>query len=72
MICLKDGRVFKFIINTETMWKKIYDFIEKFAFVRVKKHFFAFKHFESNKKLEESCIGWHLFDLVREFNRMEI
>ena len=47
------------------MWKKIYDFIEKFAFVRVKKHFFAFKHFEYNKKLEESCIGWHIFDLVR-------
>ena len=43
-----DGRLFKFRINTEMMWKKIYDNIEKFAFLRIKKHFFAFKHFEAN------------------------
>jgi hypothetical protein len=45
LIGLKDGRIFKFRINTELMWKKIYDSIEKFAFVRIKKHFFAFRHF---------------------------
>jgi hypothetical protein len=33
------------------MWKKIYDYIEVFAFVRVKKQFFAFKHYEANKQL---------------------
>jgi hypothetical protein len=48
LIGLKDGRLFKFRINTEMMWKKIYDNIEKFAFLRIKKHFFAFKHFEAN------------------------
>lgn len=36
LIGLKDGRVFKFKINTETMWKKIYDHIEAFAFVKIK------------------------------------
>lgn len=51
MIGLKDGRLFKFRINTEMMWKKIYDNIEKFAFVRIKKHFFAFKHFEANSQM---------------------
>ncbi len=45
LIGLKDGRFFKFRINTEAMWKKIYDNIEKFAFVRIKKHFFAFRHY---------------------------
>jgi myotubularin-related protein 1/2 len=72
LICLKDGRVFKFIINTETMWKKIYDWIERFAFVRVKRHFFAFRHFDANKQLEDTSIGWKVYDLVREFNRMEV
>ena len=33
------------------MWKKIYDYIEVFAFVRVKKQFFAFKHYEAKKQL---------------------
>lgn len=45
LVGLKDGRIFKFRINTELMWKKIYDSIEKFAFVRIKKHFFAFRHY---------------------------
>jgi len=52
LIGLKDGRLFKFRISTEIMWKKIYDHIEKFAFIRVKKEFFAFKHFEANRQLE--------------------
>lgn len=45
LIGLKDGRLLKFRIITETMWKKIYEYIEMFAFVKVKRHFFAFKHY---------------------------
>ena len=45
LIMLKDGRRFKFRINSEVTWKKIYDKIENFAFVRLKSQFFAFKHF---------------------------
>ena len=46
------------------MWKKIYDCIEKFAFIRIKKHFFAYKHYEANKNLEETHKGWQLYNLV--------
>lgn len=62
LIGLKDGRLFKFRINTEVMWRKIYDNIEKFAFVRVKRHFFAFRHYEANKALEENFRGWQSYD----------
>lgn len=45
LIQLKDGRKYKFRINSEAAWKKIYDRIEMFAFIKSKKHFFAFRHF---------------------------
>ena len=45
LIGLKDGRLYKFKINSETVWRKVYDYIEAFAFVKTKPHFFAFKHF---------------------------
>ena len=45
---LKDGRVVKLRVNTEQMWKKVHDCIDKFAFVRSKQHFFAFRHREAN------------------------
>ena len=72
LIGLKDGRLFKFRINTEQMWKKIYDLIEKFAFVRIKKHFFAFKHYEHNKDLEFHYKGWETYDIAKEFKRMGV
>lgn len=46
------------------MLKKIYDFIEKFAFIRVKQQFFAFKHFQANRQLEETYKGWSTYNLV--------
>lgn len=51
LIQLKDGRKFKFRINSEMVWKKVYDRIEMFAFIKSKRHFFAFKHFEYNQAL---------------------
>ena len=54
------------------MWKKIYDYIEVFAFVRVKKQFFAFKHYEANKQLEETFKGWQQYELLSDFKRMGI
>lgn len=72
LIGLKDGRIFKFRINTETMWKKIYDYVEAFAFVKVKRQFFAFRHYEHNSKLEETFRGWQIYNLMREFNRFGI
>lgn len=72
MIGLKDGRVFKFRIFTENMWKKVYDYIESFAFVRSKKQFFAFKHYEANKILEDTYRGWQSFDYEKEFMRLGI
>lgn len=54
------------------MWRKIYDNIEKFAFVRVKRHFFAFRHFEANRALEENFRGWHSYDQLNEFKRMGV
>ena len=40
------------------MWKKIYDKIEAFAFVKLKKDFFAFKHFQYNQEMENVFRGW--------------
>ena len=48
---LKDGRMVKLRVNTEQMCKKVHDCIDKFAFVRVKQHFFAFRHREANEEL---------------------
>ena len=64
-IQLKDGRRFKFRISSEVSWKKIYDRIEMFAFIRSKKDFFAFKHFAANPSLEEKYGGWKLYDPVQ-------
>lgn len=72
LIGLKDGRVFKFKINSEGIWKKIYDHIEVFAFVKVKEQFFAFRHFQSNSSLEENFRGWQTYDVVKEFMRFGI
>ena len=49
MIGLKDGRCFKFRVYTEPMWKKIYEKIEDFAFVKHKRQFFAYKYYQANK-----------------------
>lgn len=70
LIQLKDGRKYKFRINSEAAWKKIYDRIEMFAFIKSKKHFFAFRHFQHNQKLEQEFKGWKLFDPLTEFKRM--
>lgn len=40
--------------------------------MRVKKHFFAFRHFEANRQLEENFRGWQSYDLVNEFKRMGV
>lgn len=50
-IGLKDGRKFKLKVNIEYVWKKIFDQIEKFAFVKYKQQFFAFQFFKINKEL---------------------
>ena len=50
-IALKDGRKFKFKVNVEFVWKKVFDQIEKFAFVKYKKQFFAFQFYKINKEL---------------------
>lgn len=52
LIGLKDGRKFKFKVNVEFVWKKFYEQIEKFAFVKYKQQFFAFQFFRVNKQLE--------------------
>jgi hypothetical protein len=72
LVGLKDGRLFKFRINTEQVWRRVYDCIEKFAFVRVKRHFFAFRHFEANRQLEDSFRGWESYDLLNDFKRMGV
>lgn len=69
---LKDGRKFKFRIGSEAAWKKIYERLEMFAFIRSKKDFFAFRHFAHSSALEEKMGGWKLYDPLTEFRRMGI
>lgn len=71
-IQLKDGRKFKFRVVSEQCWKKIYERVEMFAFIRSKKNFFAFRHFAHNSALEEEKGGWKLYDPIKEFHRMGI
>ena len=61
-IGLKDGRKFKLKINIEYVWKKIFDQVEKFAFVKYKQQFFAFQFYKINKELEDKFKGWSLYN----------
>ena len=69
---LKDGRVVKLRVNTEQMWKKVHDCIDKFAFVRSKQHFFAFRHWEANPEIEQTYKGWQIYNDLAELKRMGI
>ena len=67
---MKDGRVFKFKVSSENIWKKIYEIIDIFTFVKNNNRFFAFRHFEENKDLEFKHNGWKIYDPIKEFERM--
>lgn len=64
---LKDGRIFKFKVASENIWKKIYEILDIFSFVENKNRFFAFRHFENNIALELKHNGWKIYDPIKEF-----
>jgi len=49
MIGLKDGRRFKLRVGVEIVWKRVYEHVERFAFVKYKQQFFAFQFYKLNK-----------------------
>lgn len=49
MIGLKDGRRFKLRVGVEIVWKRVYEQVERFAFVKYKQQFFAFQFYKLNK-----------------------